>query len=61
MATDLEISDREEIFRAVREKRRADPEVVRRVQARAQVIRDDLRKRAIGNVAVSLIREVRDE
>lgn len=38
-----------------------DPVVARRVQERAAKVREELRKKGLTDVAVALIREVRDE
>jgi len=40
---------------------RVDPVVARRVQERASKVRDELRKKGMTEIAVELIREVRDE
>jgi len=62
MATTTELhSDREEVSRALAERRPVDPEVAKRVRERAAAARELLRRRGPTDVAVSLIREVRDE
>ena len=61
MATTTENADLEEVCRAAAERRRVDPEVSRRVRERANAVREELRKRGMTDVAVSLIREARDE
>ena len=55
-------TDRDEIYRALRENRRPDPEAARRVHERAEKIREDIRHRhGVLEVAVDLIREGRNE
>lgn len=61
MATTLETADHEEVSRALVEKRPVDPDVAKRVHARAAEARERLRKRGMTNVAVALIREAREE
>jgi hypothetical protein len=62
MSTTTEVqADLEEVCRAAAEKRHVDPEVARRVHARAEAAREELRKRGLTDVAVSLIREAREE
>jgi hypothetical protein len=61
MAATTENADLEEVCRAAAERRLVDPEVSRRVRARANAVREELRKRGRTDVAVSLIREARDE
>jgi hypothetical protein len=58
MAIDSTTTDLEEVLRAAAEKRPVDPEVAKRVHARSAEARKRLPKT---NVAVSLIREHRDE
>jgi hypothetical protein len=62
MSTTTELqADHEEVSRALAEKRPVDPEVAKRVHARAADARERLRKRGMTDVAVSLIREAREE
>jgi len=62
MATAIDIqADREELYRAIREKRRPDPDVARRVRERAEAVKEDIRKSGITDLAVPLIREAREE
>jgi len=62
MATTTELqSDHEEVSRALAEKRPVDPDVAKRVHQRAAAARERLRLRGMTDVAVSLIREARDE
>ncbi len=63
MSTTTELqSDREEVWRAVVEKRPVDPEVAKRVHGRAEMVRARIvKERGIPDVAVDLIRETRDE
>jgi len=61
MATTIENTDLEEVCRAAAERRPVDPAVSRRVRERANAVREELRKRGMTDVAVSLIREARDE
>lgn len=61
MSTATEQSDREEIYRAVRERRRPDPDVAKRVHERAEKVRQEIfEKHGVLDVAVDLIREGRD-
>lgn len=61
VTTELQ-ADREELYRAVHERRRPDPEVVKRVHERAEKIRERIRREhGVLNAAVDLIRETRDE
>jgi hypothetical protein len=62
MATTTELqADHEEVSRALAEKRPVDPEVAKRVHARAAAARELLRRCGPTNAAVSLIREAREE
>jgi hypothetical protein len=61
MATITNTADHEEVARALAEKRSVDLEVAARVHRRAAEARERLRKRGTTDVAVSLIREKRDE
>ena len=63
MSTTTELqADREEVWRAIVEKRPVDPEVAKRVHARAEMVRARIiKERGILDVAVDLIREARDE
>lgn len=62
MSTITELqADHEEVCRAAAEKRPINPEVSRRVRARADAVRAELRRRNIPEVAVALIREAREE
>lgn len=63
MSTTTELlADREEIWRAIIEKRPIDPEVAKRVHGRAEQVRARIVKdRGMLDVAVALIREARDE
>ncbi|HEY5313341.1 MAG TPA: hypothetical protein VIK18_12515 [Pirellulales bacterium] len=63
MSTTTELmADREDVWRAVVEKRPVDPEVAKRVHGRADEVRARIVKdRGILDVAVDLIREARDE
>ena len=53
-------SDREELYRAAREGRRPDPEVVRRVRGRAEKVKEEIRRKGITDLAVPLIRDSRE-
>ncbi|MFI5455767.1 MAG: hypothetical protein ACHRXM_09985 [Isosphaerales bacterium] len=57
-----EIADMEEVCRLISEgKRVTDPELLRRIHARAEEVRREMfEKHRITNIAVDLIREVRD-
>lgn len=61
MATATELADLEEVLRAARERRPADPEIVRRVEERASKVKEEIRRRGITDLAVPLIRQARDE
>lgn len=60
MSTTTEKSDLQEICLALAEKRPIDPEVSRRVEERANKVRAEIARRGVTNIAVELIREVRD-
>jgi hypothetical protein len=62
MSTTTELqADREEIYRAVRERRRPNPEVAQRVHERARKVREEIfRTHGLLNMAVDLIRATRD-
>lgn len=61
MSLDTTISDREAISVARADCRRVDPEVMKRIHARAEKVREEIRrKHGTLNVAVDLVREVRD-
>jgi hypothetical protein len=62
MATTTELqADHEEVTRALVEKRPVDADVARRVHQRATAARERLRRRGVTDVAVSLVREAREE
>jgi hypothetical protein len=58
-----EMADLEEVCRIVAEgKRVTDPELLKRIYARSEEVRREMfEKHGITNIAVDLIREVRDE
>jgi hypothetical protein len=56
-----EIQDLESLCASAAAGRAVDPIVARRVQERAAKVREELQKKGPTNVAVDLIREVRDE
>lgn len=62
MATTSDIqSDREELYRAIREHRRPDPEVAKRVHERAEQVRQEiLRIHGVQDIGAAIIREFRD-
>ncbi len=64
MSTQIETvatSDNEAVVRAIAAGRKLDPDVVRRVRARAQQVTDEVyRKHGKLDVAIPAIREVRD-
>lgn len=62
MSTTADINaDREEIYRAVRERRCPDPAVTNGVRERAEKIRQEIfQKHGLLDIAVDLIREARD-
>lgn len=60
IAPDLH-ADHEEVCRAAAEKRTVEPDVAKRVRARAEEARERLRKNGMTNVAASLVRASRDE
>jgi hypothetical protein len=54
-------ADREEICRAVREHRRPDPEVAKRVHERAEKLRQEVfQKHGLLDIGIDIIREMRD-
>jgi hypothetical protein len=55
------LQDLESLCASAAARRPVDPVVARRVQERAARVREELRKKGPTNVAVDLIREVRDE
>lgn len=61
MAIAIETADLEEVCRAAFEKRAVDPVIAKRVRERADAVRNELRKSPPTDVAVALVREVRDE
>lgn len=61
MATAIESADLDEVCRAAFEKRPVDPAVAKRVRERADAVRKELKQAAPTDIAVSLIREARDE
>lgn len=58
--SEQELADSEAVVRAIYENRPVDPEVSRRVEERANQIRVAIAKRGVTNIAVELIRELRD-
>ena len=58
-----EMADLEEVCRLISEGKRAtDPELLRRIHGRAEEVRREMfEKNGLTNIAVELIREVRDE
>jgi hypothetical protein len=60
-AATQEIQDLESLCASAALGRPVDPVVACRVQERAAKIRDELRTKGTTNVAVELIREIRDE
>jgi len=56
-----EMADLEEVLRASKERRPVDPEVAKRVEQRAKVVKDQLRRNGITDLAVPLIRSAREE
>jgi hypothetical protein len=62
MATDLETAaDLDEVLRAKREGRPVDQNIRRRIEARAAVVIEEIRKRGMTDIAVEVIRSSRDE
>jgi hypothetical protein len=62
MSIDHSISDLEAAYAAIASGKPLDPEVKKRVHERAEKVREEIRrKHGVLNVAVDLIREVRDE
>ena len=61
-AVDQEQTDAEEVMRLVAAGRRvADPELRRRVTERGDEVRREMRARGATDIAVDLIRSIRDE
>ena len=54
-------SDLKAVCDALAMKRPVDPAVAERIRQRAEQVKDDLRRRGVTDVAVSLVREIRDE
>ena len=62
MTTAIEQSDHDEVARAAAERRIVDPKVSERVRERAAAVREEIRRtHGVVNVAVDLIRAVRNE
>ena len=55
------MSDLKAVCDALAMKRPVDSAVAQRVHQRAELVREDLRRRGVTDVAVSLVREIRDE
>ena len=61
MATTIETADLEEVIRAAHERRPVDPETARRVEERANKVKEEILRNGITDLAVPLIRQARDE
>lgn len=61
MATTTEAADLEAICRALAERRPVDPEIALRVRCMADLVRQEMQRRGATEIAVDLIRELRDE
>ncbi|HEV7222165.1 MAG TPA: hypothetical protein VGN42_05645 [Pirellulales bacterium] len=55
------MSDLEAVCAALAARRPLDPVVARRVQERAERVKEEIRRRGVTDIAVSLVREIRDE
>ena len=55
------MSDLEAVCAALAERRPVDPIVAARVHERAETAKDELRRKGLTDVAVALVREIRDE
>lgn len=55
------MSDLEAVCTALAERCPVAPAVARRVQQRAQKVKDEIRRNGVTDVAVALVREIRDE
>jgi len=60
MSISTEQSDLQEVFRAVQENRRPDPEVAKRVRERAEKVRQQILQQGPTNIVNDLIREGRE-
>ncbi|MBL8826072.1 MAG: hypothetical protein JNM18_03750 [Planctomycetaceae bacterium] len=58
---DQERADIEAVMDAVLHHRKVDPEVRKRIDERANLIRAEIARKGVTNIAVELIRELRDE
>ncbi len=56
-----EAADAQAVIEHAFKRKPLDPEVSKRIHARADVIREELRQKETTNIAVDLIREARDE
>ncbi len=61
MATTVESADLEAICLALAEKRAVDPAVSKRIEERANLVREEIAKRGVTDIAVDLIREARED
>lgn len=55
------MSDLEAVCAALAARQPVEPEVAKRVWQRAEAAKEEIRRRGVTDVAVSLIREIRDE
>jgi len=56
-----EAADLKAVIKHAFHRKPLDPEVAKRIHDRANEVRDELRAKGLTNVAVDLIRELRDE
>ncbi|MGH7136450.1 MAG: hypothetical protein ACREHD_11975 [Pirellulales bacterium] len=55
------MSDLEAVCAALAERRPVDPVLARRIQERAEKVKEEIRRRGVTDMAVALVREIRDE
>lgn len=55
------MSDLEAVCAALAERRPVDPVVAKRIRQRAEKVKEEIRQKGITDVAVTLVREIRDE
>ena len=55
------MSDLEAVCAALAQRRPVDPVVAKRIHERATKVKDEIRRKGITDVAVALVREIRDE
>lgn len=61
MAIDSSTADIEEALRASKERRPVDPSVARRIEERAAIVIEEIRRKGVTDEAVPLVRAAREE